>query len=209
MAGYESVIEERKTELFTRAFSNRTGKVDVVELGAGTWPNAKYYDMVASTTNFGVSVDVYGVDPNEYMTPYALENFEKVKSDKVKYEPLRGVSENLPFEDGSVDVAVVSLVLCSVEDQLASLKEVKRVLKPKTGKFIFVEHVLSQTNDSLRRQQEALTPMQIKAADGCRLNRNTGEVIKKVFGSENVDYEYFDLDGFWVIGSQIAGIASV
>jgi hypothetical protein len=83
MAGYESVIEERKTELFTRAFSNRTGKVDVVELGAGTWPNAKYYDMVASTTNFGVSVDVYGVDPNEYMTPYALENFEKVKSDKV------------------------------------------------------------------------------------------------------------------------------
>jgi ubiquinone/menaquinone biosynthesis C-methylase UbiE len=209
MAGYESVIEERKTELFTRAFSNRTGKVDVVELGAGTWPNAKYYDMVASTTNFGVSVDVYGVDPNEYMTPYALGNFEKVKSDKVKYDPLRGVSENLPFEDGSVDVAVVSLVLCSVEDQLASLKEVKRVLKPKTGKFIFVEHVLSQTNDSLRRQQEALTPMQIKAADGCRLNRKTGEVIKKVFGSENVDYEYFDLDGFWVIGSQIAGIASV
>ena len=42
------------------------------------------------------------------MTPYALENFEKVKSDKVKYEPLRGVSENLPFEDGSVDVAVVA-----------------------------------------------------------------------------------------------------
>ena len=81
----------------------------MVELGAGTWPNAKYYDMVADD-NFGVSVDVYGVDPNEYMTPYALENFEKVKSDKVKYEPLRGVSENLPFEDGSVDVAVVSLV---------------------------------------------------------------------------------------------------
>jgi len=208
MAGYERVIEPRKTELFTKAFSDRTGKIDVVELGAGTWPNAKYYDMVA-LKNPDVDVDVYGVDPNEYMTSYALENFEKVKSEKVKYEPLRGVSENLPFEDGSVDVAVVSLVLCSVEDQLASLKEVKRVLRPKTGKFIFVEHVLSQTNDSLRRQQEVLTPMQMKAADGCRLNRNTGEVITNVFGSDNVDMEYFDLDGFLVIGSQIAGIASV
>jgi len=208
MAGYERVIEPRKTKLFTKAFSDRTGKIDVVELGAGTWPNAKYYDMVA-LKNPDVEVDVYGVDPNKYMTSYALENFEKVKSEKLKYEPLRGVSENLPFEDGSVDVAVVSLVLCSVEDQLASLKEVKRILRPKTGKFIFVEHVLSQTNDNLRRQQEVLTPVQMKAADGCRLNRKTGEVITNVFGSDNVDMEYFDLDGFWVIGSQIAGIASV
>ena len=70
---------------------------------------------------------VSGVDPNEFMTDYAIENFGKIKSDRVRYEPLRGLSENLPFEDGSVDVAVVSLVLCSVEDQLASLKEVKRV----------------------------------------------------------------------------------
>ena len=208
MEGYERVIEPRKTELFTNAFSKRTGKVDVVELGAGTWPNAKYYDMIASKVD-DMSVDVYGVDPNEFMTDYAIENFGKIKSDRVRYELLRGLSENLPFEDGSVDVAVVSLVLCSVEDQLASLKEVKRVLKPKIGKFIFVEHVLSQTNDALRRQHEALTPMQMKAADGCRLNRKTGEVISTVFGSENVDMEYFDLDGFWVIGSQIAGIASV
>ena len=140
------------------------------------------------------------------MTDYAIENFGKIKSDRVRYESLRGLSENLPFEDGSVDVAVVSLVLCSVEDQLASLKEVKRVLKPQTGKFIFVEHVLSQTNDALRRQQEALTPMQMKAADGCRLNRKTGEVISTVFGSENVDMEYFDLDGFWVIDLKLPAL---
>ena len=84
MEGYERVIEPRKTELFTNAFSKRTGKVDVVELGVGTWPNAKYYDMIASKVD-DVSVDVYGVDPNEFMTDYAIENFGKIKSDRVRY----------------------------------------------------------------------------------------------------------------------------
>ena len=80
MEGYERVIEPRKTELFTNAFSKRTGKVDVVELGAGTWPNAKYYDMIASKVD-DMSVDVYGVDPNEFMTDYAIENFGKINDE--------------------------------------------------------------------------------------------------------------------------------
>ena len=81
------------------------------------------------------------------------------------------------------------------------------MLKPKTGKFIFVEHVLSQTNDSLRRQQEALTPMD-QSCGWLQIEQEDRRSHKEGVWQRN-DYEYFDLDGFWVIGSQIAGIASM
>lgn len=227
MGGYERDVYERKRDLFTIGFRDflfsakksddgfddgRSGTViDCVELGSGTWPNARYYDMIAEDGGQYIDkIDVYGIDPNDYMTKYAMDSYaNNVKSKKVRYRPLRGVSESLPFDDASVDIVACSLVLCSVEDQLASLKEVKRVLKPGRGKFIFVEHVLSQTNADLRKQQEYLTPLQMRAADGCRLNRNTGEAILDVFGAENVNLEYYDLQGYWVINSQISGIAYV
>jgi ubiquinone/menaquinone biosynthesis C-methylase UbiE len=42
--------------------------------------------------------------------------------------------------DSSMDAAVCTLVMCSVSDVAATLKEVQRVLKP-GGLFLFVEHV--------------------------------------------------------------------
>ena len=92
-----------------------------------------------------VASAICGVDPNEFMTDYAIE-FRKIKSDRVRYESLRGLSENLPFEDGSVDVAVVSLVLCSVEDQLASLKEVKLAMQA-TDRQVYLCRTRIESNE--------------------------------------------------------------
>jgi ubiquinone/menaquinone biosynthesis C-methylase UbiE len=55
-------------------------------------------------------------------------------------EVVDGVAERLPVDDGSMDAAVASLVLCSVPDQAAGLAELHRVLRP-GGELRFFEHV--------------------------------------------------------------------
>ena len=89
---------------------------------------------------------------------------------------MHGVSEALPLADGSCDAVVCTLTLCSVLEPQKSVAEIKRVLKP-GGKFLFWEHVLSETDDELKRQQIALTPQQVKRADGCHLDRRTGKCV--------------------------------
>src|ERR1700722_3095070 len=43
---------------------------------------------------------------------------------------LRAPAEGLPFDNGSFDVAVSTLVLCGVDDQPRALRELRRVLRP-------------------------------------------------------------------------------
>merc|ERR1712192_246304 len=57
-----------------------------------------------------------------------------------------GVGEDLAaagIADSSVDAVVMTLVLCTVDDQIKTLSEVKRVLKP-GGKFYYMEHIIAQ-----------------------------------------------------------------
>ena len=62
-------------------------------------------------------------------------------------------------------------VFCSVPDLKASLKEVKRVLKP-NGKLLFWDHVYAENSKPLiRLGQNVLNPLQRAIADGCHLNR--------------------------------------
>ena len=56
-------------------------------------------------------------------------------------------------------------------DLKASLKEVKRVLKP-SGKLLFWDHVYAEDSKPLTRLgQNVLNPLQQAIADGCHLNR--------------------------------------
>ena len=52
-------------------------------------------------------------------------------------------AEALPVADHSVDAVIATLVLCSVRDPEATLREVRRVLRP-GGRFVFVEHVAAR-----------------------------------------------------------------
>ncbi len=57
----------------------------------------------------------------------------------------------MPAGDGEVDAVVFALVLCSVPDQAAALREARRVLK-QGGEVRFYEHVRAET-PGLRRAQ--------------------------------------------------------
>ena len=75
------------------------------------------------------------------------------------------------------------------------------------GKFLFWEHVLSKTDDSLcKRQIALLTPQQMKITSGCRLDRRTGDIVKDA-GFKECDVEYFELLNFDVLNPTVCGIA--
>jgi len=220
MADYERAAYPKKKELFKQFLAAMPRKdAAIVEVGMGSFPNAPFFGALKEAPS---QMDIVGVDPNDKMASYAQKNarrYKVLKGAKDYSDPtvtvvengsslriVHGVSEALPFADNSVDGVVCSLTLCSVVDQARSLQEIKRVLKP-GGKFLFWEHVLSETDEDLARQQIALTPNQVKRADGCRLDRRTGLAIKQAaFARDGV--EYLELKDFGFLNPTVAGVAT-
>jgi len=208
MKDYEREAYPKKKELFAKLFtsllkSNDEQQPVVVEIGIGSFPNALYYQKMIAEDG----LDIIGIDPNDRMEDYARNN---AKSLTEKYKDnlriVHGVSEALPLESKSVDAVVCTLTLCSVLDPERSLKEIKRVLKP-GGKFLFWEHVLSQTDPDFAKEQIQYTPAQVKRADGCHLDRQTGKMIQNT-NFAKLDMEYLELKNFGYLNPTVCGIAT-
>jgi SAM-dependent methyltransferase len=85
-------------------------------------------------------------------------------------------AERLPFPDDSVDTVVATLVLCTVEDPRAALREIARVLRP-GGTLLFLEHVRAGSPRLARWQRRLREPWR-RFACGCRCDRATVETIR-------------------------------
>jgi ubiquinone/menaquinone biosynthesis C-methylase UbiE len=132
----------------------------VLEIGSGTGANLHYY---------GDSLDeLVLVEPEE---PMARRLERKLAASSVHARVVRAPAETLPFEDGSFDVVVSTLVLCTVSNQGRALAEINRVLKP-TGRLLFLEHVRSD-DPKLARWQDRLCGLNRRAGHGCNCNRDT------------------------------------
>ncbi len=82
----------------------------------------------------------------------------------------------MPFGNGSFDVAVTTLVLCTVPDPLAAVAELCRVVRP-GGRLLLIEHVLSPDRPALVAWQRRLRrPWEIFAA-GCRADQDTAALL--------------------------------
>ncbi|HEV8613042.1 MAG TPA: class I SAM-dependent methyltransferase [Gemmatimonadales bacterium] len=185
-ARYERMVAERKRTLL--------GDIpgDVLEIGPGAGPNLRYYPA---------GVRWIGIEPNPYMHPYLREAAERRG---LGIEIRSATAEQIPAEDSSVDTVVSTLVLCSVRDPAATLREIVRVLRP-GGRFVFLEHVAAPPGTKLRRMQNLLCPLWKVIADGCHPNRETGRTIEQA-GFDRVHYEPFRLP-LGPVGPQIAGFA--
>ena len=101
----------------------------VLEVGGGTGANLAYYNSAVESLTI--------TEPE----PPMLKRLQKrVREQAPQTNVLRAPAEDLPFEDGSFDTAVSTLVLCGVDDQPRALRELRRVLRP-GGRLIFIEHV--------------------------------------------------------------------
>jgi SAM-dependent methyltransferase len=83
---------------------------------------------------------------------------------------VKAPAEALPFADDSFDVAVSTLVLCSVDDPPQALRELRRVLRP-GGQLLFMEHVRSE-EPRLARLQDRMNRLNNIVAH-CDCNRPT------------------------------------
>jgi ubiquinone/menaquinone biosynthesis C-methylase UbiE len=112
----------------------------VLEIGGGTGANLLLY---------GSAVESLTVTEPEQPMLRRLDR--KAREQAPRTRVLRARAEELPFADDSFDAVVSTLVLCGVDDQRQSLREVRRVLRP-GGRFLFMEHVRSDEPKLARLQ---------------------------------------------------------
>jgi len=127
----------------------------LLEVGAGTGINFCFY----SRSQTGVAAE-----PSSGMLQIARN---KPRPEGVAL--VQSCAEHLPFEGGSFDAAVTSLVLCSVESPQAALAELRRVVKT-GGTIVLLEHV--RPDGLLGRLFDLLNFISVRLLDD-HVNRRT------------------------------------
>jgi ubiquinone/menaquinone biosynthesis C-methylase UbiE len=89
-------------------------------------------------------------------------------------EVIEAPAEALPAADGSIDTAVSTLVLCTVEEPARSAAELRRVLRP-DGRLLLLEHVAGEP----AWLQRGLDPVWRTVARGCQLRRDTRDELER------------------------------
>lgn len=153
----------------------------VLELGAGTGATFGLYPPEVT--------EVVALEPDDYLRGIALTNAARAS---VPVTVASGRAEDIPADDGSFDAVVSSLVLCSVNDQAAALKEVRRVLRP-GGLFVFYEHIRSG-NRLIATLEDLVAPLWSLLAGGCHPNRDTVRAVS----ASGFDVEQTEEFGFSV-----------
>ncbi|WP_243371448.1 class I SAM-dependent methyltransferase [Microvirga solisilvae] len=167
----------------------------VLEIGMGPGLNLPFYNPLLVTK-------VIGVDPND---AFLHLGEERQRSSRVPVDIVRAPAEALPLEDGSIDTAVITYTLCSVDDPEQALKEIRRVLKPE-GRVLFLEHGLSPEED-VARWQHRLNPIWRSLAVGCNLTRPVADLLTQAGFSIHDMEEYYLGGAPRVIGFHCRGIA--
>jgi SAM-dependent methyltransferase len=166
----------------------------VVELGSGVGANLRYLPAGAS---------LIAIEPNPYMHA-RLERAARRRG--VDLEIRDVVAERLDLPDASVDTVISSLVLCTVDDPVAVLAEVRRILRP-GGRFSFAEHVVAKRRTPTRWAQRILRRPWAWVFEGCSCERDLASLITSA-GFARVDLQPYRLHSPFVpFNPHIAGTA--
>lgn len=123
-----------------------------------------------------------GIDLNPSMLEVAKRRAAEIGRDV----DLRvGDAQQLEFPDGSFDTVVVTLALCSIPDDGAAVREVRRTLRP-GGRFLLLEHVRSPIA-AVRAVQWLLNPITARL-EGDHYTREPLEHLRREgFGIEALE----------------------
>ncbi|XP_042802476.1 methyltransferase-like protein 7A isoform X4 [Panthera tigris] len=121
---YNEQMASKKRELFSNLpeFAGPSGKLSLLEVGCGTGANFKFYPAGCRVTC---------IDPNPNFEKFLIKSVAENRH--LQFERfVVAAGENMQqVADGSMDVVVCTLVLCSVQNQEQILQEVCRVLRPR------------------------------------------------------------------------------
>ncbi|MHA7832415.1 MAG: class I SAM-dependent methyltransferase [Flagellimonas sp.] len=166
----------------------------VVEIGPGAGANMRYLKK---------GTMLIAIEPNIHMHNNLRKTAKKYGID-LNIKSIVGEEIDLP--DNSVDFVMSTLVLCTVENPLECLNQIKRILKP-TGKFVFIEHVKARENSFLGFIQNVIHKPWHWFFEGCHTNRDTKSLLESV-GFSSLDIEkYNHYSPFIPIIPQIRGKA--
>lgn len=140
---------------------------DLLEIGAGTGINLCHYPEHASSITLS--------EPDPQMRKQLTRKIAEFKSRRITV--IDCDAEAIDRPDNSFDTIVTTLVLCSVNCQSSSLKEIYRLLRPE-GVLLFMEHIISD-QPSVQTWQRRIEPFWSFFAGDCRLTRNTANAITK------------------------------
>jgi ubiquinone/menaquinone biosynthesis C-methylase UbiE len=198
-AVYDRLLAESEREgldaMRRELLSQATGRT--LELGSGTGANLDHYTPAVT--------ELVMTEPDPHMAKRLRARLEDER-------PAAGArvdeigAESLPFEDASFDTVVSTLVLCTVPDAPAAVREVHRVLKP-GGRFLFIEHIRDEDGSRRARWQDRLERPWGWFAGACHPNRNTGELLAATFDDLSVDQGEFPGSGTALVKPLISGAA--
>lgn len=148
------VLADMRRELIGYAYG------DVLELGAKTGSNFKYYDSKRITSLIASDLRL---DPAIYENAPAFVSFQECSA------------ERLPFPDATFDTVVETLVFCTVSNVAAAIKEIRRVLKS-GGLFLHLDHGLP-TSPTLAAAFRGMNLLWPHFTGGCNLTRQPHRMI--------------------------------
>lgn len=174
LCAMQNITEER-----AKIVPQATGVV--LEIGIGPGLNLPLYDPARVQS-------IIGVDPG---ADFLRIGTERHANSRVPLEIIKAPAEALPLSNASIDTAVVTYTLCSVDDPARVLTELRRVLKP-DGRVLFLEHGLAH-DEKVAGWQNRLNPVWKRLAVGCNLNRPVASSFERAgFLLPEVHHYYLD-----------------
>ena len=167
----------------------------VVEIGAGTGANFRY---------FAPGTRVLAVEPN----PFMHKNLCKAAAFyDIDLEILPRGAEATALPKDAVEAVISTLVLCTVPDPAATIREVLRILRP-GGRFLFLEHVAAPRGTATRRLQEIVHRPWSWCFEGCHTHRDTLAALQRGGFTKVEAEQYRARSPFLPVNPQIAGVAT-
>ena len=167
---------------------------DLVEIGFGSGLNVPFYPPAVT--------QVTAVEPADVGWKLAGK---RLRETRVPIYRAGLDAGSLPFPDDSFDAALSTWTMCTIPDIATAVGELRRVLKPE-GTLHFVEHGLAP-DESVRRWQHRLEPVQKRLFGGCHLTRRIVDLLRNGgFAISELDV-YYEQGAPKPLGANSLGVA--